>query len=69
MKIVMIRIILALVSIKGWHLHQFDVNNAFLNVELKEEIYMKKSLGYNKGHPDQVCKLLKSICALKQALR
>ncbi|XP_041012429.1 uncharacterized mitochondrial protein AtMg00810-like [Juglans microcarpa x Juglans regia] len=52
-KIVTVKTILALAVIKGWHLQQFDVNNVFLNGELKEEIYMKKPPGYCKGKPGQ----------------
>ncbi|XP_040987793.1 uncharacterized mitochondrial protein AtMg00810-like [Juglans microcarpa x Juglans regia] len=48
-----VRTILALVAVKGWHLHQFDVNNDFLNGELQEEIYMTRSSGYQKGNLGQ----------------
>lgn len=66
-KIVTVRTLLSLAAIKGWHLQQFDVNNAFLNGDLHEEIYMKKPPGYTKSQPRQVCRLLKSLYGLKQA--
>ncbi|XP_031250771.1 uncharacterized protein LOC116108670 [Pistacia vera] len=50
-KIVIIRTLLALAVIKGWHLQQFDGNNAFLHGDLHEDIYMKKPPGYTKGQP------------------
>jgi len=45
-----------------------DVKTAFLNVILKEEIFMKipEGLPYEDG---KVCKLKKSIYGLKQATR
>lgn len=35
-----IRIILSLATSLGWHIHQMDVKNAFLNGDLYEEIYI-----------------------------
>jgi len=33
--------LLALACANGWHIHQMDTKSAFLNEDLKEEIYMK----------------------------
>lgn len=40
-KISIVLVLLALDSIHGWHLRQLDVNNALLNGDLHESIYMK----------------------------
>lgn len=68
-KLVKVRCLLAVVVIRGWHLQQFYVNNAFLHGDLDEEVYMKKPPGYSKGNKHQVCRLLKSIYSLKQDSR
>ena len=47
-----------------------DATTAFLNGELKEDIYMKQPEGYaQSGKEHLVCKLKKSIYGLKQSPR
>jgi hypothetical protein len=54
-KITTVRTLIALASINGWHLHQMDVNNAFLHGDLQEEVYMDIPQGVTSSHPNQVC--------------
>ena len=47
-----------------------DVDSAFLNAEIKEEIYLKQPQGFEEWGPngeELVCRLNKSIYGLKQA--
>ena len=65
-----IRMLLAFAAEKKMLIHQMDVVSAFLNGELKEEIYMKQPQGYiQPGKEELVCKLKKSIYGLKQSPR
>ncbi|KAG8503713.1 hypothetical protein CXB51_001715 [Gossypium anomalum] len=67
-----IRVVLALVVSMGWPLLQVDINNAFLNGDLQEEIYMGQPPGFEQqGSVDQqlVYRLRKALYGLKQAPR
>ena len=53
-----IRVVLALVVQEGWDIRQLDVNNAFINGHLQENVYMSQLEGFvDFAKPHFVCKL------------
>nr|GEV54096.1 hypothetical protein [Tanacetum cinerariifolium] len=66
-RIITIRLLLALATIHNLVIHQMDVKIAFLNGDLDEKVYMKQPKGFvMPGNEHKVCKLVKSLYALKQ---
>ena len=60
-KFVSVRIVLALATLKGWFLHQSDVNNTFLHGELDKEVYKCLPLDFHSKGENLVCKFNKSL--------
>lgn len=70
-KPITIRIILTIALARGWPVRQLDINNAFPNGILKEDIYMEQPPGFDQSNANSslVCKLHKAIYGMKQAPR
>lgn len=65
-----IRTIISLVASMGWNLHQMDVNTAFLNEAIEEEVYIEQPQRFKVHSRDtHVCRLKKALYGLKQAPR
>lgn len=63
-----IRALLAISAMKKKYIRQLDVQSAYLNGVLEEEIFMKQPPGFvSKGQEDKVCRLRKSLYGLKQS--
>ncbi|KAK8930658.1 hypothetical protein KSP39_PZI016172 [Platanthera zijinensis] len=65
-----IRIFLAYAAHKKFKVFQMDVKSAFLNGDIKEEVYVKQPPGFiSSTLPEHVFKLHKALYGLKQAPR
>ncbi|GJY04272.1 retrovirus-related pol polyprotein from transposon TNT 1-94 [Tanacetum coccineum] len=63
-----IRIFIANAASKNMIIYQMDVKTAFLNGELKEEVYVSQPEGFvDPDHPTHVYRLKKALYGLKQA--
>ncbi|SGY15893.1 BQ5605_C012g06692 [Microbotryum silenes-dioicae] len=63
-----IRCLLALAAANGYHVHQADIDKAYLHGELDHDIWMTTPQGFDFPS-DQVLRLRRSIYGLKQAGR
>ena len=65
-----VRVILALAAQMQWTIFQFDVKSAYLNGELKEDVYVQQPEYFEiAGAEHKVYKLEKALYGLKQAPR
>ncbi|GKC06996.1 retrovirus-related pol polyprotein from transposon TNT 1-94 [Tanacetum coccineum] len=62
-----IRVYLAFATYMNFIVYQMDVKSAFLNGKLKEEVYVKQPLGFERSKfPNHVCKLAKPFMDLNK---
>ena len=63
---------LAIAASHDWNVIQLDVQTAYLQSDMKKEVYVKKTVGFEKldlnGQP-YVCKLKQSLYGLKLSPR
>ncbi len=65
-----IRCVIAIATQEDMELHQMDVDTAFLNGDIEEDIYMDQPTDYvESSGSNMVCKLQRSLYGLKQAPR
>jgi Reverse transcriptase (RNA-dependent DNA polymerase) len=63
-----VQMMIALVTLKKWHIQGLDVKTTFLYGELDEELYMEQPEGFKvKGQEGKVMHLKRTIYGLKQA--
>lgn len=65
-----VRLLIALAAQEGWSVHHMDVKSAFLNGELKKEVYVRQPLSFVvEGQEEKVLRLSKALYGLRQAPR
>lgn len=63
-----VRLLFALSAKKKWEVHHLDVKTAFLNGDIKEDVYVAQPEGFEiKGKEHLVYKLKKALYVLRQA--
>jgi len=62
-----VRVLLALAAQEGWRVHHLDVKSAFLNGDLKEEVYVQQPPGFAvPGEEGKVYRLRKALYGLRE---
>ena len=65
-----VQIMMAIAAYFDYEMWQMDVKTAFLNENLKDDVYMIQPEGFvSPKNAEKVCKLQRSIYGLKQASR
>jgi hypothetical protein len=65
-----VRLLFALAAQEGWRVHHMDVKSAFLNGDLKEEVYVHQPSGFAMpGKKGKVLRMCKVLYGLQQAPR
>lgn len=57
---------LAIAAFRSWTLYRFDVKNAFLHGDLKEEVYRHLPQGLTCAFDGEVARLRRSLYSLKR---
>ncbi|KAA0053487.1 putative Polyprotein [Cucumis melo var. makuwa] len=65
-RITSIRVLISIAALNNLLIHKMDVETAFLNGDLEEEIYMEPEGFIVHGQESKVCKLDKSLYGLKK---
>jgi hypothetical protein len=65
-----IRLLLSMALSRHWHIRQLDIQNAFLNCYLDEQVYMRQPPSFtDPTKPNHCCHLIRSLYGLKQVPR
>jgi hypothetical protein len=63
-----IRTVISIVAEMWWRIYHMDVNTAFLNGIIEEEVYIEQPQGFEvHGRDSHVCSLKKALYGLKKA--